>query len=114
MTGSPRSSSQLPNSSGVSTLIPVIAADHPRKLYDSGDQLQNGLWAVVSSDEQHDIKITPAHELRDVAPSRRQRPKPRKDPGMIKLLQECGRFSAQHRLPGRKDLIGWRSHERRC
>jgi hypothetical protein len=57
----------------VSPFAPMVEADHPRKLHDSRDQVQDISWAIGGPDKQTNIKIAPAHQVGDVASYHLQR-----------------------------------------
>jgi hypothetical protein len=99
----------------VSPFVSIVEADHPRKLHDSRDQVQDISWTVVGSDKQSNIKIAPAHQVGDVAPRYLQRADVGEDPRLVQLVEERSRLQLQRRLPGSKFLVGsGRRHDRRC
>ncbi|HEX6759370.1 MAG TPA: hypothetical protein VF086_13320, partial [Propionibacteriaceae bacterium] len=52
-----------------SPFVPIVEADHPWKLQESRDQLQDISWAIVGPNKQANIMIAPAHQVGDVASS---------------------------------------------
>jgi hypothetical protein len=60
-----------------------------------------------------DIKIAPAHEVRDVATGHRHRADVIEDSRLVQLVEERSRLSLQCRLPRRElDVVARFSHER--
>lgn len=93
--------SDLSRRAAVSSFVPIVEADNPGKLHEPGDQLQDISWAVAGADEEHHIKIAPAHEVRDIATGQRHGPDVTDDLRLVELVKEGGPLRMQRRLSGR-------------
>ncbi|HEY6687458.1 MAG TPA: hypothetical protein VI094_14750 [Propionibacteriaceae bacterium] len=93
----------LSRRAAVNSFVLIVEADH---------QLQDISWPVVGTDQQHHVKIAPAHEVRDVATGHRHRADVIEDSRLGELIQESGRLRMQRRLPSRKLFVGvWFLHD---
>ena len=64
----------------VTPFIPIVEADHPWRLHETRDQPQHISWAVIRSDKETYIKLTPTHQVGDVATRHLRRADVAEDP----------------------------------
>jgi hypothetical protein len=99
----------------LSPFLPLVEADNPWKLHDTRDHVQHVSWAVIRSDEETYVKLTPAHQVGDVATRHLQRADVAEDSRPVQLVKERSRLRLQRRLPSRQLIVASRrSHDSRC
>jgi hypothetical protein len=72
--------SDLRRGTAFCSLVAVVESSDARDFHDPRNQLHDVSRGVVGSDEQPDVEVAPAHQIRDVTARHEQQTEIREDP----------------------------------